>query len=108
METLPDGKEKICTRVRVSCILSRTRTQQQENSFAFNHWTRLLCSPLFREKERDSCKEKLNYRKGRGPTRIFVSVGFVSFFYEGLSRQGIFITPGAACEHLKTNGIPTK
>ncbi|XP_074626876.1 uncharacterized protein LOC141884884 isoform X2 [Acropora palmata] len=85
METLPDGKEKICTRVRVSCILSRTRTQQQENSFAFNHWTRLLCSPLFREKERDSCKEKLNYRKGRGPTRIFVSVGFVSFFYEFLS-----------------------
>ena len=51
METLPDGKEKICTRVRVSCILSRTRTQQQENSFAFNHWTRLFVFRYFVKKK---------------------------------------------------------
>ena len=51
METLPDGEEKICTRVRVSCILSRARTQQQENSFAFNHWTRLFVFRYFVKKK---------------------------------------------------------
>jgi len=51
--------------------------------------------------------EKLNNRKGRGSTRIFVSVGFVSFFYEVSEANSVFVVwlnlrpPYATCTYQK-------